>query len=249
MTSKLPTKLEKGPLVDAGFEVLFESHLPLATVLPGYLFSMLGGSEIERMPNADIPQQLRDSEPNLQFIPLVNITIPGFRISVGDRSLQVCCLLPYPGWSSFKEKILETLNVVLCSKIAASVIRYSLKYTDILPADFIGGESKKISASVAIGGREIDLSKTNIQTQIHEGDTITLLNIAGSVTVQLTAGNEERTGVLVNIDSINAIDKLSLEEFVGVASVQLDGLHAINKKMFFDCLSGEGLEALGPSYA
>lgn len=248
MSVNLPTKLLKGPLVDVTFEVRFDTTLPLSSVLPGHLFGHLGGISIERTPHAEIPQQIRDNEPALQFMPLVQLNTTGYVIGVSDKSLQVSCVLPYLGWAHFKAKIVEVLQCVNQLSVVGSVVRYSLKYTDILSNEFMAHSSDYLSASLSIGGHEIDVATSILQVQIAEGGAINLLQIRGSVEVKVIETGLSKTGILLDIDSIRQVEKVHLLEFINKHSSDLDSLHYINKKIFFDCLSPKGLDALGPEY-
>jgi len=249
MVSKLPTKLLKGPLVDAAFEIRFDSTIPLSTVLPGLLYNALGGVSIERLPQADIPQQIRDIDPNLQFTPLIKIKVEKFYVSVSDRSLQVSCRYPYPGWELFKAQIIKTLNATNSIELVGPATRFSLKYTDVLPRELMQNGSDYLNATVSIGGRGIDLNRANIQAEILDSGTINILQLAGNVEANLIETNELRSGLLVDIDSIQQIEKTFLRDFLPSASENLDKLHTINKKIFFDCLSEKGLATLEPDYA
>jgi uncharacterized protein (TIGR04255 family) len=248
MISKLPTKLLKGPLVDAAFEIRFDGAIPLSAVLPGHLFSKWGGGLIERLPVAEIPEQIRAGDPNLQFAPLVRLKIDNFFISVSDRSLQVSCRYPYPGWAVFENQILQTLESINSINLVGPVIRYSLKYTDVLPAELLENASDYLDARIAIGGRSIELTKINLQTEIIEDNAINLLQIAGKVEAQILETGEAKSGMLIDIDSIRQVDSISLGDFIVGAKEELTSLHTVNKKIFFDCLSEKGLVALEPSY-
>ncbi|RON97143.1 hypothetical protein BK672_02280 [Pseudomonas fluorescens] len=249
MTSKLPTKLNKGPLVDAAFEIRFDGTIPLSTVLPGYLYASLKGESIERLPQADIPQQVRDFDPNFQFTPLIKIRVGQFYIAVSDRSLQVSCKHPYAGWAPFKEQILKTLEATNSINLVGKVSRFSLKYTDVLPNELMHNPSDYLNASFRIGDRAIDITKTIIQAEILEDEAINLLHIAGKVQVNIVDTGEVRSGLLVDIDSIRQIAQVTLGDFISTAGEHLDALHALNKKIFFDCLSERGLASLEPVYA
>lgn len=248
MSVNLPTKLLKGPLVDVTFEIRFDTSLPLSSILPGHLFSALSGTSIERLPHAEIPQQIRNNEPALQFMPLVRINTENYVIGVSDKSLQVSCVLPYLGWGEFKSKILEVLGVVKQLSVVGNVTRYSLKYTDILSSEFMNNSSDYLSATFSIGNHKLDISTCVLQAQIIEGDAINLLQIRGNVEIKVIETNESKTGILVDIDSIRQLSNTSLPDFVEKDSQELDSLHFINKKMFFDCLSAEGLKTLEPVY-
>jgi uncharacterized protein (TIGR04255 family) len=73
-TDPFPTKLKNEPLVDAVFEIRFSSTIPASSVLPGILFAHIKGHpQIDRLPVADIPSQLRTVDPNLRFLPLIRL--------------------------------------------------------------------------------------------------------------------------------------------------------------------------------
>ncbi|MGP6433504.1 TIGR04255 family protein [Pseudomonas paraglycinae] len=248
MISKLPTKLLKGPLVDAAFEIRFETAIPLSTILPGHLYSQWGGASIERMPHADIPEQIRNSDPNLQYAPLVRLKIEKFVISVSDRSVQISCRYPYSGWPLFEEQIIKTLNTINAINLVGPVARYSLKYTDVLPSELMQNTSDYLNAQIAIGGRGIDIAKINLQTEILESEAINLLQIVGRVDAQILETGEPKSGLLIDIDSIRQLESISLSDFIKIAKENLTSLHAVNKKIFFDCLSERGLKTLEPEY-
>lgn len=52
----LPSKLGKEPLMDAVFEMRFESQVPVASIWPGMLYGMLPGDKsMENLPLISLP--------------------------------------------------------------------------------------------------------------------------------------------------------------------------------------------------
>ncbi|MDD1616675.1 MAG: hypothetical protein CG439_1815, partial [Methylococcaceae bacterium NSP1-2] len=103
----LPKKLNKEPLLEALFELRFTCDFPASTILPGLLFSKLDGDKrIEQLHAAQIPLEIRNSDPNLQFSPVSRLVWENFHINIGDRNISISCQFPnYPGWFKFKEAI------------------------------------------------------------------------------------------------------------------------------------------------
>jgi len=248
MMSRLPTKLNKQPLVDASFEIRFDSSIPVSNILPGHLFTALGGSSIERLPHADIPQQIKDFDQNLKYLPMVRLSISDFNIAIGDKSIIISCTIPYLGWIRFKSKILDVLDKTAALNILGPITRYSLKYTDILDKSLIDDVGDYLSTSISIGDQNIHPQKTLLRTEITEDDTTNILQIAGNVTVTLANSGKVTSGVLIEVDTVRSINNAHLPRLLTDLDTQLNSLHAINKKMFFDCLSETGLATLEPTY-
>ena len=157
MTNKLPTKLKKEPLVDAVFELRFYSSAPASSIFPGFFFSKLEGTKnIETLPTAELPKHLRDSDPNLQFAPLVRIHWNNdYLISISDRSVAVACKYPYPGWRNFKQAILKVTDIVREVGIVHEIQRYSLKYVDLIPCDDIKDRVSYINLEIKLGSHKL----------------------------------------------------------------------------------------------
>jgi uncharacterized protein (TIGR04255 family) len=110
---KLPKTLDREPLVDAVFEVRMAGAPQLADLLPGALFGQLTPRPtLERLPAAEIPQPIRDQDPNLAFSPVIRLDWGEFTISFGDRNLVIASKLPYPKWPAFKAAILERVALI-----------------------------------------------------------------------------------------------------------------------------------------
>ena len=161
--TKLPTILEREPLVGAVFEVRLAGDPHMSDLLPGVLFSQLDPKPtIERLPAAEIPQPIRASDPNLVFAPVILIDWREFTISFGERNLVIGCKLPYPKWPRFKEAILEIVAKVACVGIVGPVERYSLKYVNLIQAPTSKEQISKINLSVKLGDVELRDNHANI---------------------------------------------------------------------------------------
>ncbi|MBK1646811.1 hypothetical protein CKO25_19645 [Thiocapsa imhoffii] len=146
MNEKLPRRLHKEPIIDALFECRFLAHLPLSSILPGVIFSDLKGEKkLERLPHAEIPEVIRNNDPNLQYIPLIRIRLADYSLMIGDRSMAVACNLPYQGWPHFKSMILSMMEILKQASLVDGLTRYSLKYVDLIeskdPADQVSLET------------------------------------------------------------------------------------------------------------
>jgi hypothetical protein len=87
MTISLPKKLKKEPLIDAIFEIRFLSDFQASEIIPGFLFSKLGGKKsVISLPAAQLPKTVREGDPNLKFSPTVQLDWEAFSIYIGDKN-------------------------------------------------------------------------------------------------------------------------------------------------------------------
>jgi|APLak6261658528_1056013.scaffolds.fasta_scaffold02083_6 uncharacterized protein (TIGR04255 family) len=248
MTNKLPTKLKKEPLVDAVFELRFDASAPVSSIFPGFFFSKLEGNKnIETLPTAELPKHLRDSDPNLQFAPVVRIHWnDDFLISISDRSIAVACKLPYPGWGDFKRAILKVVNLVGEVGIVHEIQRYALKYVDLIPCDDLKERVSYINMEISLGNLKVGKELFQFRVEIPKDQTINVVQIISSGSI--TLGGIKKEGLVIDIDTIHNVDDQKLIDFLPQLSEQLDLIHGINKQMFFDCITAETLAFLDPDY-
>jgi uncharacterized protein (TIGR04255 family) len=249
MIDKLPTKLHKEPLMDAVFEIRFSTLIPGSSILPGIYFDKLDGEKrIEQLSVASIPKQIRDTDPNLQFAPLMRVYWNDFIILIGDRSVAVACGLPYPGWVKFKETILRVVEILGAVGTIQEIQRYSLKYVDIISGKNIEERIASVNLHVRLGDHCLEKDNFQFRIEILSGQYINAIQIISSA-VGMTANKKTSTeGLVIDVDTICNIDSQKLVEFSPDLSEKLDQIHRENKVMFFNCLAPTTLTALEPTY-
>ncbi len=130
-----PKKLKRDAIVEALLEIQFE-HSELAEVVLGKLAgsSLWGDYRKMRLPVAELPAGLRDSDRQLRFQPIFQLDrpTPGEVIKLGARVLSLHVVAPYPGWSVFRER-LNVLVKALYDAVPSPVItRLGLRYINAL---------------------------------------------------------------------------------------------------------------------
>ena len=178
MSSKLSKKLQDKPLVDAVFEIRFQESGPTADVLSGSLYKELGGTaKLVRLPIADVPKPIRDVDPKLRYLPVVQLDWEQFGIAIGDRSLNINCKLPYIGWNNFKQGILEIIDIVKEVGVIGLVERYSVKYVNLIQAQKISQQVKKKRITIKIGNDTIIDKNMSIRVEQRENDILHILKV------------------------------------------------------------------------
>lgn len=244
----LPKKLKKEPLIDAVFEVRFTSAFPAAGVLPGLLFGKLDGEkEIEQLPLSQLPQVMRDADLSLRFAPLSRLNWEQFYINVGDRSVSVGFRYPYPGWNSFKPAIVKVMDALKDANVIKSVVRYSLKYIDLLPATDLREQVSLVNFDVTLAGHKLENEAFQIRLEIPKGGFIHAVQVASSVIATLHTGEIKR-GLIVDVDTIADQQEGTFEDLLSGFSAKLETIHRANKEVFFACLTPQTIIGLEPEY-
>lgn len=248
MLERLPTKLNKEPLIDAMFEMRFSCATSASSIVPGYLFSKLDGEKsIERLPTDQLPKPILDSDPNLRFAPLVRLHWGNFIVSIGDRSLAVSCKMPYPGWKVFKPAILRVVSELKDIGIVESIQRFSMKYIDLIPVAGIEEQVLAINGTIELGHHALKSEVFSLRIELPQDDLLHAVQIVSSATANLPDGST-RDGLIVDIDTISNLDNEDFPSWMETAADKLDSLHLSNKKMFFNCLRASTIESLEPVY-
>jgi uncharacterized protein (TIGR04255 family) len=243
----LPTKLAKEPLVDAVFEMRFDSDMPVSSIWPGILYSKLQGEKsMEQLPTIHIPKEFRDNDVNLTHAPLCKLSWENHWILIGDRVFAVAAKMPYSGWEEFKAAIVTAFGIVLNTDMIKSISRCSIKYVDIL--DSVPFEpSLCFNLELELGRRTPQGNDFHVRLGFEEGAVTHTLQIASQGNIFLLTG-EPISGPLLDVDSIMALDAESPTDFLARLESRADEMHTANKRVVFDCLSAEALAFLEPQY-
>jgi len=221
-------------------------------LLPGFLFSALGpaalgpAANVVRLPAADVPHPLRSRDPALMFQPIMRLDWEIYSVAVGDRHFSLSCRRPYPKWAAFKERIIKTIETLIPVINDREVERYSLKYTNIIAGESIEEQLSNINMKLWVANHEITDEHINLQVHINSGELINIVTIITSAHATMLDG-EQLSGVIVDVDSVK-INKIPFSALVKNFEESLEGTRLKNKSIFFDALTSEALQKLGPSY-
>ncbi|WP_421404389.1 TIGR04255 family protein [Agrobacterium fabrum] len=244
----LPISLRNEPLLDAIFEVRFDSDFQLSEILPGMFFAAFGSKlKIMRLPAAEIPQPLRASDPNLAYVPITRLDFDGFFVSVGDKNLSISCKLPYPKWPAFKQFIIDVCAKIASFGLNAHVNRYSIKYVNLLQGGTTADQIKKIKMAMSVGELDFQAGNFSLQLQAVEGSTLHIVSVITGAVANLP-DNTQLSGTILDIDSIENLNRVAFIEFVSDLGVKIEKLRQANKEKFFSALKPEAIEEMGPHY-
>ncbi|SXF79633.1 TIGR04255 family protein [Klebsiella variicola] len=249
MTRKLPTRLRKDLLVGVIFEMRFESVVPLSNILPGLLFNNLPGATITKTPVSEIPESIRNTDPGLIYAPLVALETEKFQVHIGDKVLQVIYNVPYEGWDKFKSVIMDVYKKVIGYSLINKVVRFSLKYIDILEPESGSSLEAMLNVNLSMGNCRLNFNTTQARTEIFNKDGVVVIQMAGGAKAEFANSSiKSREGFLIDVDCIRNVISKDLISFERELSSGLDELHLITKEYFFSFLTDEALVLLGAEY-
>ena len=242
--SRLPKKLGK---------CRFTTRHPVSNILPGILFSeSFGeGSQLERLlPQSEIPEAIRNTDPSLQYAPLVRIREQDYSFLIGDRSVAVACNFPYKGWEHFKSKITMLINTLSKSKLIDKVTRYSTKYVNLIQSTDPIEQVNLVNLSLKIGNHSLKEEVYQVRMEIPRDGFISVIQVISGVKVTMLSDGTPREGVVIDIDTIKGTDGdgILVEQLEQDLNKSLDEIHTVSKKTFFDCLTKQTRQQLEPEY-
>lgn len=162
MASKYPV-LETDAIREAVFEIRFEN---MSGALPEILFGRLASYEAlqnfkqQRLPVLEIPEIIRNAQPELRHTPLYSlVSQDGTRsVQVGNNVILTSAIGEYPGWDGGFGKSVNDLCDWLFELIPGVMVsRLGLRYINALRSDIHGVHSiSELDIKIAVPGLEID---------------------------------------------------------------------------------------------
>lgn len=239
----LPRKLLKPPLIEAVFELRFASGKSAAgDLLPGLLYQALGSyySEVQPLPLANVPRDVREKDANLRFRPTHRLIGETRQLQVGDRVALISQTRPYEGWAHFKERITEFLAAIRDTKLVDRVERYSFKCVNLVEAE-IGGQLSRLNARLEMGGQPVKERGFRLRTEWDSEPYLSIVQVGTNANANLVSGSIQ--GMLLEVDTVRQSDAGGILED---ANERLDEIHDIAKPKFFSMLTEAATSELDP---
>ena len=248
MNEGLPKRLEHVPIIEAIAEVRVAEGKPAAAeLLVGALFQSFENrfSTPQRLPLADVPLPVRQSDISLRYAPTYRLLGNGEGLMIGDRSISVSVAPPYPGWNSFRETVRDVWSKAAKLSYIGRPERISVKYVNLLEYELGSDHVQHTKLVLKLGELVLTNQPTTFRTEVREGQIVEVIQVVTQATAS-RPGTVARHGLVVDIDVIwdGPIDTLDPSFSLDL----LDQVHEREKRRFFSMLSSETLKSLGPEY-
>ena len=242
---KVPARLERDPILEAIFEFRFQGAVPaVAEVLQGAMYPKLQDRfpKVQRTPFSQFPGLIDD--PFLRYQPRLLLQGDNLRVQLGDRAIALVCTKPYVGWKVFRPLILELVELVKTAKVVKDSERISLKYVNLLEGPTPAQQFSLVHYSASLGRGKYKLSDylTYTRTEIVKDGLINILELGADSVAETPSGTLK--GLIIGVDTIYNAPP----DFLSNPEPHVEKVHNVEKSVFFDVLTDETINAMGPKW-
>lgn len=242
----LPDRIEPDAILEALVEFRFE-HAELPELVLGRLLdlSLWENSYTQvRLPAADIPQPIREADPQLRYQPLVELRkSDGHRVAkIGGHVMSYHVTGLYPGWTIYRDEIGTLLREALAKLRSPQISRIGFRYINILRPDkhHVRGLA---DTNVALKIGDIELTDSVMVNYTRSAERLsTTVRIA---TPDLVAGNVP-PGYALLCDIDVATKAGVVVDGYNEAMDWIEDAHTREKSEFFSLLPPDVMKKLSP---
>lgn len=244
--NRYPTRFARSPLTEAVFEMRFAVAPERGVeLLPAVMLAALGGDfpRIEQMPLGTLPKEIREKSPELQHAAVFKLQGDNEAVLLGDRVVSFNATRPYPGWSKFRGRAMQVALALRESGHIANLDRYSLKYVNVIDSSNSADPTAPFNLRVEVKSCELSSNGFRLRFETKIKGFLNIVEFTSGVTS--TVGKEKLHGTMIALDTImESADKA----FWDGLEQRLNATHDVLEAIFFELLTSETLDAMGPSY-
>jgi len=242
--TKLPLELKHDTILEAIFELRFEPEPPNEAVF-GVIYPIImkkfQNLKHIPLPILQLPNVVRNSDPQFKYQPLNRLQGDGLSISIGPHVVNFSIIKPYIGWSNWKPSILDILNNLSAERIIKNVERTGLRYLNFVERDIF----PLINVEIKIIDSTIKQASTAVRTEIPDGEYIKVIQLTNGASINVNGQN--KIGSLIDIDIIRNKNMQNYDFKINLETI-LDKSHTMAKQLFFDIIKKDFLNELDPVY-
>ncbi len=241
---KVPLSINPCPIIDCSVEIRFVPDVPLNAVF-GMIYSKLSSicAEPESLPILQIPENLRQIDPNFKFKPYYKMnTRKGMIIQIGPDVLLFGVSGDYPGWLDFSKELDLVITKIVDSKVVKAISRIGMRYINLFDSDIFDNINLRIDLETI----EFPRVQTQFRTQFQSNEFTSTVQISN----QVAFSNNPSKGSTLDIDTfILIVDQIKSERNLKAQLMKfLKGIHDAEKEVFFKLLKAEFVANLNPKY-
>lgn len=243
MCKQLPSKIEPCPLIDALIEIRFEALWAPSAVF-GLIYNEIKDSysgNVINLPILQIPEQMRNADPNLKFKPLYRIEGEKAILQIGPDVFGISSRIPYIGWDEFCDHSATLINKIIQAKIVKRVLRLGHRYVNFFEGDILDNLTVQVSL-----GNDCEMENLLIRSEIKDGDFVNIMQLSNCAQYKSPSMNKGALGTIIDIDTIREYN--TEDYFITHVEQELNMAHRCEKKLFFSLLKPRFLGSLNPTY-
>lgn len=237
----MPKKLNTCPIVDAVIEIKFAPKIDFNAVF-GVIYKALlpEFSNVESLPIQQIPEAIRNSDPNLKYQPHYKIRSNDIILQIGPCMITVSVSPYYIGWDRFSFKAFNIISKITDLDIISKYERLGLRYINFFKNDLFK-DNEKVLVDISLNHTTIPYEKTTLITELTDGTHLCTVKISNDAIINIS--NIPQKGSIIDIDVFRTE---GLNDFVAQKELLINEIHNAEKEMFFKLLSDDLLTSLKP---
>lgn len=238
---ELPKAIEHCPIFESVFEIRFSSSIYASAVF-GLIYNKIKDKypTVEKLPIMQIPEEVRENDPNLKYKPIYKVIGENYIIQIGPKVFSVNSAgNSYPGWEKLSKEINSCVEKLYSLDIIDEIERIGLRYINFFELDIF----RKINFKVEINSSPSSLVNSLFRTEIRINELKQTLQIANNARQENVLNKKD--GSIIDIDTFtNPDDFMDLDDLFNL----LEKAHLEEKRLFFSLLHDDFLQSLKPIY-
>ena len=242
IVKKLPVVIDPCPIEEAIFEIRYSSKIPSEARF-GLLYGIIGdlfNKEPISLPILQLPEQIRNQDPNLKYKAHHQFKTKNQILNVGPEVLTFSTLKPYCGWKEWSTFFYKILEEIFSINLINTIERIGLRYINRFDHNIFDN----IQCEVKLIDKKLAEESTNIRTEILDGEFTKILQIGNSITMM--KDNNLINCSVIDIDILCNIK--DTQEFFNDHHKIVEKAHIKEKELFFPLLNESFLEDFNPKY-
>lgn len=233
----LPKKLNKETIIDSIVELRYVSDFPKSVIF-GIIYNELRSEfpNVEETTLTSIPEQIRDSDPNLSFQALYRVKNDNFVVHIGTDMIAVSAYPKYLGWSELVPVCQKVFKLVYNLGIIKEALRIGIRYIN----KFEGDISEHLNFALNTSQKDGRVRLENLMFNVSYIDSNFLSRV--QCNLQVLNGN---LSTILDVDT--SVDNLKSSDFDYIWSEIEEG-HNTGKRTFFNLLNSDFITSLEPTY-
>lgn len=241
METRIPNRIENCPLIDALIELRFDPQIDKSAVF-GVIYNAVKDEyrgSVERLPVLQLPESVREIDPNLKYKPLYRLSNDQFILQIGSDVVSVSSKMPYVGWSTFSKHTLSLLKRIEETGVVKRFVRLGHRYINFFEQPIENRLTMSFRMTEGFESRNL-----TIRTEVSDGDYVNTLQFLSNAKYCHPLDGERR-GSVIDIDTFREYVN---DSFMQHMESEIDGAHKSEKKLFFSLLNQDLLSTLNPQY-
>ncbi len=220
--TKVATKLDPAPILEAIVEIRFESELSHQAVVDK-LFLEFGKDypKSNDLPLAQFPSAIRDQDPQLRYLPLKQLTNDQLILQIGGRVISLVNQKNYMGWASLKDKVRDMAERLKSTGVVSQYQRLGIRYLNTFDYNILD----KVNIVLSMDGMPIVEEKVDFRINLEYQNF--------QATIMLSNNTRKVENEKVSVGSLVDIDAFSLHLQDNSLMDLIEGAHLFEKKLFF----------------